>query len=942
MRKTINRRLAILVSVVLIVGLAPSVNLATTAYADASDNNISAQSIPIPEGEAIIKSVNASIEPIKFGSSRKSGDDGTTNWDFIVPVVHQTTVPEGYVGVYTVEDLDNIRNNLFGNGKYIVMNDIDVSSVDNWEPIGERSIFGDINPFHGTFDGNGYKIENLKINVTTNEYASYGLFAAAAESQFQNIMILNPKIQVNSKIQDSRPDCNVGSLAGEMAASTVENSFVVGSIPNTLIAYSPRISESSLIVGGIIGRAWNSSISECYSQIDVSVRGKAYTESSRYESDISGGIVGRSTDGHIKNCHNSGTVFADGNAGGISGRVDGSLTVENCYNQGKISASVGIAGGCVGLAPSDASSAWPEDVLITNCYNSGSVSSEWAGGILGADRSFEDQYATIKKCYNTGTISSKSSDAGAGAGGIAGSVAIVVDCYNTGTISISSTSSTSAWKSSDSGIGGIAASADSIKNCYNSGIISASTASISKSSTLCIGGIVGSSYTGKIENCSNIGKVSTSFAGQIDAGGIVGMASSLTKCSNSGDVSVKAITVKGSQINVGGNVGYSDAKIVDSFNIGNITFSASGSHSKTAYSYVDVGGIAGWSTDSGGTTGQISKCYSTGDISTSTNAFGVALRVGGVAGDANKIDNTYSSSIISVIQKDYYASLVGGIAGDIVVRDGNQIKNCYYSGTIATLPSTKTSAIGGILGYSSVPSIINCYYIDNTLRPVGINTNKSRIRNVRQLTVLQGKQKSSYSGFNFSTDWKMPKSGTPVLRSIPLTHNPIHLVAPVLGITIQQNSFSIAKGKTLTIPVVVYPTNHLKTKLKYSSSNPKVATVTSTGKISGKAIGTSTIKVSASNGKSASFKIFVVKKNIKVKEVNVSKAPKSLKTKETRYLKVKITPINATGAVVKFKSSNPKVISVDRVGKIVALKKGISTITISVGSMSVKKIITVK
>ena len=42
--------------------------------------------------------------------------------------VHLTDVPDGYVGIYTKSDLDNIRNNLSGN--YILMNDIDFSSDD--------------------------------------------------------------------------------------------------------------------------------------------------------------------------------------------------------------------------------------------------------------------------------------------------------------------------------------------------------------------------------------------------------------------------------------------------------------------------------------------------------------------------------------------------------------------------------------------------------------------------------------------------------------------------------------------------------------------------------------------------------------------------------------------------------------------------------------------
>lgn len=75
-------------------------------------------------------------------------------------------VPEGWIGIYTVEDLKKVANNL--NANYIVMKDLDLSSEENWIPIGNKE-----NPFNGIFDGNGYTIKNMKIN-TTNGYA--GLF----------------------------------------------------------------------------------------------------------------------------------------------------------------------------------------------------------------------------------------------------------------------------------------------------------------------------------------------------------------------------------------------------------------------------------------------------------------------------------------------------------------------------------------------------------------------------------------------------------------------------------------------------------------------------------------------------------------------------------------------------------------------------------------------
>ena len=80
---------------------------------------------------------------------------------------HLTEVPEGYVGIYTIEDLYCVRNDLTAN--YILMNDIDLSSAlanggswdigTGWQPIGESSTSSQ--SFKGVFEGNNYTINGL-------------------------------------------------------------------------------------------------------------------------------------------------------------------------------------------------------------------------------------------------------------------------------------------------------------------------------------------------------------------------------------------------------------------------------------------------------------------------------------------------------------------------------------------------------------------------------------------------------------------------------------------------------------------------------------------------------------------------------------------------------------------------------------------------------------
>ena len=102
-----------------------------------------------------------------------------------------TTVPDGYIGIYTAEDLDNIRNNL--SGKYILMNNIDLSSYDNWNPIGTSET-----PFTGELDGNGYAVENMTITAEQQEALNAGLFGYIKNAIVKNLTIDNGKIYVSA------------------------------------------------------------------------------------------------------------------------------------------------------------------------------------------------------------------------------------------------------------------------------------------------------------------------------------------------------------------------------------------------------------------------------------------------------------------------------------------------------------------------------------------------------------------------------------------------------------------------------------------------------------------------------------------------------------------------------------------------------------------------
>ena len=249
--------------------------------------------------------------------------------------------PEGYTAIRTAEDLNNIRNALAG--KYILMNDIDLSVYENWAPIGDAE-----NPFTGELDGNGYAVKNLTINIKSDELSHIGLVGYSDTASILNVSFADAKFNVGAE-----ESANVGVVVGFAAESIINNCEVGGEIIT-------RINDIGNI-GGIMGSG-DSEISECFSTADIT----SYCQN--YSSYV-GGIAGNSRK-TIRKSYNSGkidVIVEDGNgipfSGGIAGISYGEI--ENCYNTGSVE-SKGVkfvyAGGIAGISGS-----------IMCCWNTGDI-----------------------------------------------------------------------------------------------------------------------------------------------------------------------------------------------------------------------------------------------------------------------------------------------------------------------------------------------------------------------------------------------------------------------------------------------------------------------------------------------------------------------------------------------------------------------------------------
>ena len=350
--------------------------------------------------------------------------------------LHQTEVPDGYIGIYSIEDFDYIPSN--PQYSYILMNDIDITGLNTPEEGYD---------IDGAFDGNNYTLSNYN--------STHPLF----ESPHKIIDLYMD----NAKITNSAKNLQIDGEAGDDYVSASKytavlakhlydydknedeyemvNCHVSGTISIELSDYTIEYGESfysNIHVGGLVASALSSTaVNNCTFEGDIRINssnseksysiylggicGRAYANSLLFICNTSGnininstnnwvnvgGICGKNTRGSIQYCGNKINITSDarGNYGGILGFSDWhGAQINNSYNNGNISISnitnknekvtdsISVSGGIAGETRGS----------IYDCYNTGNLDGAYAsGGIIGVSAT------TIQNVYNTGTISCK-------------------------------------------------------------------------------------------------------------------------------------------------------------------------------------------------------------------------------------------------------------------------------------------------------------------------------------------------------------------------------------------------------------------------------------------------------------------------------------------------------------------------------------------------------
>lgn len=264
--------------------------------------------------------------------------------------------------------------------------DIDLSECQEWTPIGNPETVSNGNyagaytgiSFKGVFDGGGHTIRGFKPTVKVPANGTFGLFGVLDGATVKN---LNIETELNISAEGQ---ADAGVLVGTAISSTIQNVKVSGKITSAGTGDSKRFA-----LGGIAGFVFNtgdgtSTIKDCTTNLIVNA--------------------------------DCGSNTANGAAGAMYGGIAGFVTtsqdnsannIENCVNNGEITAKLGRSAGIVATANFGGH--------FLNCTNNANHLNTISNGRIGNVVAVLYKNAVADGLVNTGNLTTTESNTHAGA-----------------------------------------------------------------------------------------------------------------------------------------------------------------------------------------------------------------------------------------------------------------------------------------------------------------------------------------------------------------------------------------------------------------------------------------------------------------------------------------------------------------------------------------------
>lgn len=603
-----------------------------------------------------------------------------------------TFVPNGEekgVEIATPEEWNSFAT-AYNAGKYpdsqiaTITADLNFSSVsaDQFVTLGLRdgakqSPNGSTKYFAGTLNGNGKKIINLKSDVPFIQ--AIGTGALVQDINIDETCSFTPWYGGEKQLE-------FGSLIGYCSGGTVKNCTSAASI--TVSQCNAVANKVPLYIGGLIGRNRAASISGCTSSATIVSDATYVTDATAKTSLYIGGFTGycSNPNGVLEKCTNTGNISVASTAlniyvGGICAQTSAG-TIKGCINSGTITVSTGRTS---------------EDPCKFI----------YLGGLFSVvDASGDEQYLKVIECSNSGDITSNSDVKQLIAGGIAAQL-----------------STNKAEFTNTTNAGNITTTA-ALRNLFCGGLFGR----ISATQTL---NLSGEPFTGTI----NIGTTESNKYAQLYCGGLIGQTTeNITiggdvACKSNITYDISAAANIAAESFFGGIIGcaYGAPITISGMKASGVIAIQSPSKKAMQHKLSGFGGIIGGATKGA----KISDCSSSvyvkmTDKTSKTN--GCAVHFGGIAGrlyggnveikhctnSGRQQNNHYNNNIWS---NNYSGNVTGGIVGSIGYSTGDTeysaiINDCHNTGSV----SAYRGAVGGIAGYLSNGTVMNCSSEENITR----------------------------------------------------------------------------------------------------------------------------------------------------------------------------------------------------------------------------------
>lgn len=603
-----------------------------------------------------------------------------------------TFVPNGEekgVEIATPEEWNSFAT-AYNAGKYpdsqiaTITADLDFSSVsaDKFVTLGLRdgakqSPNGPAKYFAGTLNGNGKKIINLKSDVPFIQ--AIGTDALVQDINIDETCSFTPWYGGEKQLE-------FGSLIGYCSKGTVKNCTSAASI--TVSQCNAVANKVPLYIGGLIGRNRAASISGCTSSATIVSDATYVTDATAKTSLYIGGFTGycSNPDGVLEKCTNTGNISVASTAlniyvGGICAQTSAG-TIKGCINSGAITVSTGRTSGdpCKFI---------------------------YLGGLFSVvDASGDEQYLKVIGCSNSGDITSNSSVKQLIAGGIAAQL-----------------STNKAEFTNTTNAGNITTTA-ALRNLFCGGLFGR----ISATQTL---NLSGEPFTGTI----NIGTTESNDYTQLYCGGLIGQTTENITiggdviCKSNITYDISAVANIAAESFFGGIVGCAYGAPISISRMktaGNITIQ-SPSGKAMQHKLSGFGGIIGGATKGATISDCSSAVYVKMTAQTSkTNDY--TIHLGGIAGrlyggnveikhctNSGRQQNNHRNN--NIWSKNYSGNVTGGIVGSIGYSTGDTeysaiINDCHNTGSVYAY----RGAVGGIAGYLSNGTVMNCSSEENITR----------------------------------------------------------------------------------------------------------------------------------------------------------------------------------------------------------------------------------